>query len=189
MYDKNNNLAQSVMRIIDCYFDKFKTQEAKYKKMTEEVKQIEGIIEGIFNYAMIWALGVTTNEEGRKKFDQFLRESMKKKCLEKRFLVPEEGTVYEFLFDVDKGSWIPWTNTIPNYDVPNGSSYTDIIVPTIDSIRNSYIIRLLLKSNKHVITSGPTGTGKTVNIMDLISKSLGEKFISIIINFSAQTSN
>ena len=185
----DNNLAQSVMRIIDCYFDKFKTQEAKYKKMTEEVKQIEGIIEGIFNYAMIWALGVTTNEEGRKKFDQFLRESMKKKCLEKRFLVPEEGTVYEFLFDVDKGSWIPWTNTIPNYDVPNGSSYTDIIVPTIDSIRNSYIIRLLLKSNKHVITSGPTGTGKTVNIMDLISKSLGEKFISIIINFSAQTSN
>ena len=50
-------------------------------------------------------------------------------------------------------------------------------------------IILLLKSNKHVITSGPTGTGKTVNIMDLISKSLGEKFISIIINFSAQTSN
>lgn len=39
-----------------------------------------------------------------------------------------------------------------------------IIVPTTDGVRNTYLLDLLIRGGKHVLTCGPTGTGKTVNI-------------------------
>ncbi|MBO6243266.1 MAG: Flp pilus assembly complex ATPase component TadA [Clostridia bacterium] len=43
-----------------------------------------------------------------------------------------------------------------------------MIIPTIDSVRYCYILRYLLTQRKHIITTGPTGTGKTVNMLDII---------------------
>lgn len=39
-----------------------------------------------------------------------------------------------------------------------------IIVPTTDGVRNTFLLDLLIRGGKHVLTCGPTGTGKTVNI-------------------------
>lgn len=183
----DNNLACSVMRIIDTFFDKFRTQEAQFKNMDDDVKKIEAVLEGIFYFACIWSLGVTTNEEGRVKFNEYFKEQLSTKIMDKRFALPQEGTVYDYMFDVEKGEWVPWINIIGTLDIPHNTSYTEIIVPTPDSVRNSFVIKQLLLSNKHVITSGPTGTGKTVNIMEVLGKGLGDKYMSIIMNFSAQT--
>jgi dynein heavy chain len=185
----DNNLAKSVMRIIDTFFDKFRLPEAKFKKMGDEIKHIEANLEGIFYYALIWSLGVTTNEEGRKKFDLFFREEIQKKSIDVKFIIPEEGTVYDYMFDLEKGQWVNWINTLPPYEISATALYTEIIVPTPDSIRNTFLIKQIVKSNKHIITTGPTGTGKTINIVELLSKGLGDKYISIMMNFSAQTSN
>ena len=50
----DNNLACSVMRIIDTFFDKFRTQEAQFKNMDEDVKKTDAVLEGIFYFACIW---------------------------------------------------------------------------------------------------------------------------------------
>ena len=42
--------------------------------------------------------------------------------------------------------------------------HDQIIVPTTDGVRNTYLLDLLIRGGKHVLTCGPTGTGKTVNI-------------------------
>jgi dynein heavy chain len=39
-----------------------------------------------------------------------------------------------------------------------------MIIPTVDSVRNMYIINLLVKQHKHVLCIGSTGTGKTVTL-------------------------
>jgi dynein heavy chain, axonemal len=185
----DNNLAKSVMRIIETFFEKFMTPEALYnqKKLADEIKALENCIDGIFFYSLVWALGVTTNEEGRKKFNEFIREQIKLKSNDSKFKLPEEGTVYDYMFDVTKGSWVPWMETLGGFDIAGNSGYTEIIVPTPDSIRYTYLIKQLVRSNKHVLTTGPTGTGKTVNIMEILSRGLGDKYLSIIVNFSAQT--
>jgi MoxR-like ATPase len=41
--------------------------------------------------------------------------------------------------------------------------YHEIAIPTKDSARNRYIVNLLLTHNYHVLTLGPTGTGKSLN--------------------------
>jgi dynein heavy chain len=46
----------------------------------------------------------------------------------------------------------------------------------------------LIKNKKHVLSPGPTGTGKTVNITNLINLELTEDYLSVPLTFSAQTS-
>lgn len=84
--------------------------------------------------------------------------------------MPAEGTLYDYMYHKGKREWVKWTETVPEYNVDVKMSYSDIMVPTFDSIRMQYITRLLLLNKKHVLSPGPTGTGKTVNIQILLSQ-------------------
>ena len=68
MISQDNNLYQSICRIIESFLVKFNDTELKVVS-PEEVEELDEIIENIFVYAAIWALGLTTNSDGRKKFD------------------------------------------------------------------------------------------------------------------------
>jgi len=48
------------------------------------------------------------------------------------------------------------------------------MIPTGDSARNIYFLKLLICNEKHVLNCGPTGTGKSLNINQLLTKELGE---------------
>jgi dynein heavy chain len=61
------------------------------------------------------------------------------------------------------------------------------MIPTGDSARNIYLLKLLITNEKHVLNVGPTGTGKSLNINQLINKELGEDYQYIAMVFSAQT--
>ena len=53
---------------------------------------------------------------------------------------------------------------IEKFEIDNKLSFSEIIVPTADSVRNTYLLDLLLSNDKHVLMCGETGTGKTINI-------------------------
>ena len=59
------------------------------------------------------------------------------------------------------------------------------MVPTFDSIRMKYLKKLLIMNKKHVLSPGPTGTGKTVNINELLTSELKEEYQSLPITFSS----
>ena len=61
------------------------------------------------------------------------------------------------------------------------------MVPTSDSARNLYLLKLLISNEKNVLNVGPTGTGKSLNIAQLITKILSDEFQYISMVFSAQT--
>lgn len=65
--------------------------------------------------------------------------------------------------------------------------YHEIAIPTKDSARNRYLIKLLLTHNYHVLTLGPAGTGKSLNCSELLSSGLPDTFQYISLAFSAQT--
>lgn len=154
----DNNLVQSLMRILDCYFAPFIETEAN-KVIADDVIDFEQSIEHLFVFALTWSVGCTTNLEGRQKFDQKFRS-----IINPKLNMPDEGYIYDYMWDLKLKEWVIWTKTTQEYNVDNRMPYSDIVVPTFDSIRMQYLTRILLLNKKHVLCPGPTGTGKTVNI-------------------------
>jgi dynein heavy chain len=143
------------------------------------------MLEPLFIFSVIWSIGCTTTPEGRSKFSDSVRQLMGK---DNEHRMPNEGTVYDYCYDKSSKGWISWNDTVAEYQVDMKASYAEIIVPTFDSIRMKYVKRLLITNGKHVLCPGPTGTGKTINFTDLLSKEMPEEYTLIPITFSAQTS-
>ena len=69
---------------------------------------------------------------------------------------------------------------------PKESQVQDIVVTTIDKIRYSYIQEYCINHNIPTLIVGPTGTGKSVYIQNVLLNTLPrEKFLTIEIGFSA----
>lgn len=74
------------------------------------------------------------------------------------------------------------------YVIPQGAPFNTIYVPTMDTVRNEYFIHELVIHGHHVLCTGETGTGKSVTTRRELLYGLGERFSTIFLNFSAQTS-
>ena len=55
-------------------------------------------------------------------------------------------------------------------DFPRGTNVTDIIVTTMDTIRYGYMQEMFIMNDIRTIFVGPTGTGKTAYIQNVINK-------------------
>ena len=88
----NNNITQSLMRILDCYFADYIETEIR-KVSPEEVEELEQCLECLFVFALVWSLGCTTNLDGRQRFDKKVRELMGR---EFKIPIPNEGLVHDY---------------------------------------------------------------------------------------------
>lgn len=101
---------------------------------------------------------------------------------------PDGKTVYGFTFDKSKFKWISWGELLDPTPIPADAEYTNIIVPTVDTVRYTFLLDQLVRSKKHCLLVGPTGTGKTAYIKKHLQGGLPDSFVPLFFNFSAQTS-
>jgi dynein heavy chain len=171
------------MRILECFLANY--IESEIKKVTkDDIANLESMITQIFIFATIWSIGTTTNLDGRLKFNKWFREKMAENSIE----FPEERLVYDYKWNTETKEWVYWMETISEYNVDIKVSYNEILVPTVDSIRMKHLVKFLVLNSKHCLTPGPTGTGKSVNIAELMTYELPEEYQTLAITFSAQTS-
>lgn len=189
----DNNLAESLMRILDCYLHPFHPVEGQPPATDIMIADAVTTIEAIFIFALIWSVGATTDEKGRAMYDAFLRQECHANKMSWSF--PKSGYIYDYMFLIETKKWVKWMDIIEKYEIDPKLSFSEIIVPTIDSIRNTYLMDLLLSHNKHVLMVGETGTGKTVNISQYLSgnakvqgRSIQSNVIPLALTFSANTS-
>jgi dynein heavy chain len=109
----DNNLCQSLMRILSCYLRQFHPVEGMPPPSADDIKALDFAIESLFIFAMVWSLGATTNDEGRKKFDKFVRKIMEENKAHTPF--PDTGGyVYDFTVEYTMTSctWKGWMSTV-----------------------------------------------------------------------------
>lgn len=184
MATSNGNLVQSLMRILNCFLENYKETEIK-KVQPEELDHLESIVDRIFHWGMVWSLGCTTDLDGRLKFNMFLRELAAKNKMK---VFPEEGSVYDYEFREKEKEWVLWTKCLERFEIDQKLAYHEIAIPTKDSVRNLHLTKLLITRNYHVLTLGPSGTGKSLNCSELLTSGLSDAYQYIALAFSAQTS-
>lgn len=106
----DNNLCQSSFRILDSYFCKY--QDTEIKKIEDaEIDDLESMVKQLTAYALIWSIACTTNNDGRKRMDAFLRN----KFVENDINFPADKTIYDWCFDIKAKEWKLWLQTVPDY--------------------------------------------------------------------------
>lgn len=153
-------------------------------------------------------MGGTLRVDSRPAFSDLFRALTEREFSEevrKRFGIPEDttdptkayvvslpmtGLVFDYKYIKEgRGKWRLWTDDL--LDVPpiaKDLSVNQIIVPTIETVRYFHLFKLLIRHHKPLLLVGPTGTGKSVYIMDfLLRRNDPETFKPLFVIFSAQT--
>jgi dynein heavy chain, axonemal len=140
----------------------------------------------------IASLGELTPAQLRdRRAGRWAAPSLKEGTVRKSISVPPAApgkTLFDFVLGTDKASWREWMTGVPSYSVPEGSTFNSIMVPTLDTVRNEWIMDLFIRHNCHVLAVGETGTGKSVQILEKLNQRLPEGYLPLVLNFSAQTS-
>uniref|UniRef100_A0A7M4FPW0 Dynein axonemal heavy chain 12 n=1 Tax=Crocodylus porosus TaxID=8502 RepID=A0A7M4FPW0_CROPO len=154
-----------------------------------------------FAFSLIWSIGGSCDSDSRVIFDAFLREIVAGKS-ESSPVPPvvgkwdcpfdDKGLVYDYMYELKgRGRWVHWNESIKSikYGDKKSVKIQDIIVPTIDTVRYTYLMDLCITYGKPLLLVGPTGTGKSVYVKDKLMNNLEKEcYFPFFINFSARTS-
>ncbi|KAM4720749.1 dynein axonemal heavy chain 12 [Rhinophrynus dorsalis] len=163
-------------------------------------KNLRVWIMACFAFSMVWSIGGCCDTDSRAKFDAFLKEMLSGKS--KEYPVPsavgrwecpldDKGLVYDYMYELKgRGRWVHWNEFIKSTSIgSNNLKIQDIIVPTMDTVRYTFLMDLCIKYAKPLLFVGPTGTGKSVYVKDKLMNNLDkDTFLPFFINFSARTS-
>lgn len=178
----NNNLSSSMLRILDCFIAPFQKNGENEPQNPDEA--FFNSVESYVLFAIVSSIGSTTADKGRCRFSAFLRSEMSYNNAMRPF--PKAGLVYDYCYSIEKQSWVVWMDTVSAFEVAPNTPFAEIVVPTADSVRNVYLLDILVKNQMQVLMVGETGTGKTVNIARYL-QALPGNVLPISTTFSAQT--
>ncbi|XP_028914074.1 dynein heavy chain 3, axonemal isoform X2 [Ornithorhynchus anatinus] len=194
------HLAFSMTRLYTCLLDEIKNAgENEEESLTNQ--QIFLWLQGLFLFAVVWTVGGTINSDSRKKFDVFFRNLLlgmddsnprpKSVKLTKNNIFPERGSVYDFYFlKHSSGQWNTWTDYITKEEetIPPGTKVSELIIPTMETARQTFFLNVYLKHEVPALFVGPTGTGKSAITNNFLFHLPKAKYMPNCINFSARTS-
>jgi hypothetical protein len=112
---KDTELVYSLIKLMNSHLSEFKDEDlSKAIPGGDIVKRIDGG----FIYSLIWSVGCTTDDHGRTKFNDRLREMIAAEACPKISVpIPDRATVYDFCWDVTKCKWFGWLETIPQFQI------------------------------------------------------------------------
>ncbi len=187
---QDQNLVRACMKIYGALLKPF-NDEVYFNSI--EIKSRLNILDNYFIFALIWSLGGSLTGQSRRNFDVNLKKIANGGEGKKKLTLPDKQ-LYEYIYQINKGqeegTWTLWTDLInPNETIPAKMQPQEIIVKTTDTVRYSYLVDLFIKNEIDGLFCGPTGTGKSVYIKNVLNQLSKDKYLVIDMAFSAQTSS
>ncbi|KAI3369512.1 hypothetical protein L3Q82_007723 [Scortum barcoo] len=196
----DSNLTCSLLKLMDCFFSPFNIKEGEKPPPQKKLDRLRELIEPWFFFSLVWSVGATGDAASCKRFSAWLKNKMAEEKIQLCF--PEDALVYDYSLD-DAGisnfedddedeerkvQWVSWMKSAKSVVITPETNYADIIVPTADTVRMSFLMDMLLANKKPVLCIGPTGTGKTLTVSDKLLKNMPDEYITHFLMFSARTS-
>lgn len=143
----------------------------------QEVDQLERL----YIFCLVWSVGGALIAEDREKFSEFIRTTSG--------LILPSSSLYENYFDIDAMSYVLWERKVPEYNPPPSKKFSQILVPTTDTQRYSWLLSQVMSLKRPCMFVGDSGTAKTVTIFSQFKSMPMDKFLVLTINFSSRTTS
>ncbi|KAL2622254.1 hypothetical protein R1flu_002459 [Riccia fluitans] len=192
-------LVVSLMRTFYSLIDEVKTEEG-VKALG--LDKLDIWVDSIFVFSLVWSIGSTGENDARAGFDELLRKlaaGITPEGYELVIPIPHENllapmmpsakSVHDFVFDKVTAKWRLWSETIVPVEIPVEATYDQMIIPTKDQMRYTFLLDKAIMYGSPFLLVGGTGVGKSVYVNRHLLKGLSkEKFNTILVCLSARTS-
>ena len=98
---------------------------------------------------------------------------------------PYENEVYDYYPNYAEKVFKPWNEIISEFKYKASQPYCNILVPTTETTKYSYLMQRLVLNNQNMLLMGETGVGKSVITNDFLMNLDPEKFVYVSLNFSS----
>ncbi|XP_033076049.1 dynein heavy chain 10, axonemal [Trachypithecus francoisi] len=174
--------------------------------VTQLAKMLDALLEGeiedldllecYFLEALYCSLGASLLEDGRMKFDEYIKRLASLSTVDTEGVWANPGelpgqlpTLYDFHFDNKRNQWVPWSKLVPEYIHAPERKFIDILVHTVDTTRSTWILEQMVKIKQPVIFVGESGTSKTATTQNFLKNLSEETNIVLMVNFSSRTTS
>eukprot|EP01028_Stygiella_incarcerata_P003072 TRINITY_DN1583_c0_g3_i1.p1 TRINITY_DN1583_c0_g3~~TRINITY_DN1583_c0_g3_i1.p1 ORF type:complete len:4602 (-),score=1271.77 TRINITY_DN1583_c0_g3_i1:125-13930(-) len=153
-------------------------------------------LEAVFIYCMMWSIGGVLVEEDRIRFDKFVKSHSGLLLMDNgenldRHVgsgqLPERETLYEYIFNLEELRWVAWKSLVDAYTPPRNGKFASILVPTVDTVRTTWLLENIVRAGKPLMFIGDSGTAKTVTTHTYLHKLDREANQVLNVNFSSRT--
>lgn len=109
------------------------------------------VLECAFVQCIYFSVGASLIDESRARFDDFMKklnplmavQDSKEKPANTTQCPSEKSTLYEYFFDIERREWIAWEWMIPEYVHKPSTNFSEILVPTVDTLRTEWVLNLM----------------------------------------------
>ncbi|XP_038229191.1 dynein axonemal heavy chain 10 [Dermochelys coriacea] len=154
------------------------------------------VLECYFLEALYSSLGATLLDTGRIKFDESIKRISSMSMVQDDNVMAKPGelpgqlpTLYDFHFDGCQKKWIPWSKLVPQYFHNLDVKFIDILVPTVDTTRTTWLLEQMVKIKHPVVLVGESGTSKTATTQSFLKNLNQDTNVLLVINFSSRTTS
>eukprot|EP00040_Diaphanoeca_grandis_P036231 m.230237 g.230237 ORF g.230237 m.230237 type:complete len:4579 (-) comp33576_c0_seq1:2736-16472(-) len=144
-----------------------------------EQEQLEKFSSKQFLYSLMWCFSGDGNNKVRKEFSDHLARAT-------NIALPplgEDAMIIDYEVTIE-GEWAAWH--VPEKDIDiESSSGTDVVIPTLDTVRHRDLLYTWLSDHLPVVLCGPPGSGKTMTLFNAL-RALPD-FVVVGLNFSNAT--
>ncbi|CAG5048847.1 unnamed protein product [Parnassius apollo] len=149
-----------------------------------------------FMSALVWGVGGVLNSSSRAKFDDLVKEYFRgdkgiPSNIDKIDVsVPSEGLLIDHYYMYKgKGCWKYWPDTVKTVQVKEQINLLQTVIPTLETEKYIFLLRLHTKFSQPLLLIGPTGTGKSFYVQNFLMNNVDmEKYTPGLITFTTTTS-
>lgn len=144
--------------------------------------QIEAYLSKKLLLSLVWSLTGDCPLNERKAFGDSLA-AMSDLDLP---TITDTTSLIDFDVTLPQAAWTPWQSQVTSIEIDtNQVTDTDIVIPTLDTVRHEDVLYSWLAEHKPLILCGPPGSGKTMTLFNALKKLEHMEIVGL--NFSSAT--
>ena len=201
------HLVHNFLTVFDCYMKDYKNPDeiiSKERELNQDKIDnllISSVILGILgpvkkdrklqDFLNDMCLGNDVNKDYKLNFNSEFstnRYNWEPKRLSTQ--IHQIENIFEMVYILETGKWYKWLE-MPNrkeFKVTEELKFNELVIPTPDTLKMSWLISMVVPIKKHLLFTGPTGTGKTLTIISTLMANYDNDMYSYVkMSMTAQT--